>query len=59
MVLPTALLLVRDGGWKRELGSPEGKAVPELPARRTRLLQIPITVSLIGRWSTLNLSTGS
>lgn len=52
-------LFEREGGWKSELGSPDGNAVPEFPARRTRLLQIPITVSLMGKWSTLNRRTGS
>ena len=51
--------LVSDGGWKR----PPGRAAEEEPAavlaRRTRLLQIPITVSLIGRWSTRKLRPGS
>ena len=53
------LPLERDGGWKRELGSPEGKAVPEFPARRTKLLQIPITVSFMGNRSTWKRRTGS
>ena len=56
---PLLVLLEREGGWKREPGSPDKKAVPELPASFTRLLHIPITVSLIGNWSTLNFRTGS
>ncbi len=37
---------LEEGGWKSELCSLEGRA--EFPARRTRQLHIPITVSLIG-----------
>ena len=51
--------LEREGGWNRELESPGGKAVPELPARRTRLLHIPMTVSFIGSRSTWKRRTGS
>ena len=34
-------------------------ALPPVPERRTRLVHIPITVSLIGSWSTRKLNTGS
>ena len=51
---------VRERGWKGAAGrAVEAMAPPDVPARRTRLPHIPITVSLIGNWSTRKLNTGS
>ena len=45
-------VFLEDGGWKSEPWLPEGITELELPARRTRQLHMPITVSLMGSWST-------
>lgn len=41
--------LVREGGWKRAPGKAAEEEPAAVPASLTKLLQMPITVSLIGR----------
>ena len=55
------LCLEIEGDWVKEGArrAAEAEALPTAPESRTRLPHIPITVSLIGRWSTRKLSTGS